>query len=170
MKVGLSSYGALLGIITALIVYRLLFKVEIKELFYISLIPVPIAYAIGKIGCFVDGCCYGRSYNGLFSITYLNSTIAPKEEKLFPVQLVEAIVFLLIFLYYWFMYKKEKTKDMEKQLLFIIISCAISKFMLDFLRASHNGQGISKNQIISILAVLMAIFLYIISKKGKERV
>ncbi|MCR5186301.1 MAG: prolipoprotein diacylglyceryl transferase [Clostridia bacterium] len=152
---GLGSYGALLGIITMLIVYKFIFKAKTKELLYISLMPVPILYAIGKIGCLVDGCCYGIDYDGLLSITYQNSAYAPIGEVLFPIQLVEAIVFFMIYLLNRFVYNKNKTKSMEQQLILVVTLCAASKFALDFLRASHDGQIISKNQIISIIVLLM---------------
>ena len=56
-------------------------------------------YAIGKIGCFLVGCCYGIKYSGIFSVVYNYSLHAPVGVSLFPIQLVESIVFLLIFIY-----------------------------------------------------------------------
>ena len=63
-------------------------------------------YAVGKIGCFFAGCCYGIEYNGFLNVTYNYSAIAPKGISLFPIQLLESIVFLIIFLYTFIKFHK----------------------------------------------------------------
>ena len=99
IRVGLSSYGAVIGILFMLLLFSKQYKKNFKDLLCILLPAIPFMYAVGKIGCFFAGCCYGIEYNGFLNVTYNYSAIAPKGMSLFPIQLLESIVFLIIFLY-----------------------------------------------------------------------
>lgn len=67
-KIGFSSYGAVIGIIIMLFLFSIQYKKSFKKLIYISIPAIPLMYSVGKIGCFLAGCCYGIEYSGLFSI------------------------------------------------------------------------------------------------------
>ena len=60
---GLSFHGGLFGGIGALIVYCLIKRISILKVADIFCPSVMIAYAIGRIGCFLNGCCYGAPTN-----------------------------------------------------------------------------------------------------------
>ena len=157
-KAGLSSYGAVIGIILMLVLFKVQFKKKLSDLLYIVMPAIPIMYAIGKIGCFLVGCCYGIEYNGPFNIMYKYSLEVPNNIHLFPIQIVETIIFTLIF------FIIRKVEDKKISLTFIL--CAISKFILGFLRYSHNSQIISTNQIVSIIFLIIGIIWY---NKEKNR-
>lgn len=150
-KLGLSSYGAVIGILIVLFIYSKQFKIKYKDLIYLLVTSIPLMYGIGKIGCFLSGCCYGIKYNGIFKVIYNYSLSAPKGESLFPIQLLEAFVFILIFVYLSFLIKKEKNKDYIIDFAFIL--CGLSKFLLEYLRASHINIFLSCNQIVSLIFV-----------------
>ena len=67
---GFSSLGSLIGGILLLILFCVQFKRNIKETLSLFIKPIPLMYAVGKIGCFLVGCCYGIEYSGPFSIVY----------------------------------------------------------------------------------------------------
>lgn len=56
---GLSFHGGLFGGIAALIVYCLIKRLPILKVADLFAPSVMIAYAIGRVGCFLNGCCYG---------------------------------------------------------------------------------------------------------------
>ena len=142
---GLSSYGGLFGIILSSIIFEYIYPLD-KKLIKLSIIVLPLMYSIGKIGCFLAGCCYGIKYTGLFSIRYINSNVS-----YFPIQLVESIIFFILFL----ILNKNKEK---KHILYIsILVCSLSKFFLDFLRSEHNIFSITN--IFSILLIIISIIL-----------
>ncbi len=159
---GLTAYGSLLGLIIMLIIYKFQFKKSFNELVKLC-ISFPLMYAVGKIGCFAAGCCYGIEYSGPFSITYKNSLEAPNGISLFPIQIIESFVFLIIFICAWYHYKSF-TNYQAIQLLFI---CAISKFSLDFLRTGHINDILSLNQIISLLFIIFGIVILIINRRRR---
>lgn len=166
-KVGLSSYGAIIGIILLLFLFSKQYKKRFKDLIYILLPSIPLMYGIGKIGCFLAGCCYGVEYDGLLSVVYNYSYIAPKEISLFPIQLLEAIIFIVIFIYIFNKVNKQKPNNVIIGQTFII--CGIAKFLLDYLRISHIGKILSVNQIVSIFFILIGLYLVLKYCKIQER-
>ena len=163
LKLGFSSYGALIGSIICLIIFGLQFKKSLKDMVFTFMPSIPLMYAIGKIGCFLAGCCYGIKYNGIGSIVYNYSAVAPNHIHLFPVQIIETIIFIIFFIY---MFKNIlMNKFTWKTLGVSFILCSFAKFSLDFFRASHTDIILSLNQIISIVFILFGILMYIKDKK-----
>lgn len=147
-QLGLSSLGCLIGYLISINIFKIItnrFKITINISSYYFIIP--LAYSIGKIGCFFHGCCKGFIYNGLLSVHYYNS-----EDNYFPIQLVESITFIILFI----LLNKYKNKKYINE--FTIISFCIIKFILDYFRYSHN-MIISVNQIFSLLLILITILI-----------
>lgn len=165
MTLGFSSLGGVIGGMLFLFLYSLVFKKSIKFIFDRTLITFPFMYAIGKVGCFVAGCCYGVKYDGILSITYRTSKVAPLGVSLIPVQIIESIVFLLIFFYMFYRYERQNTN-----LCLLIVLCGVSKFILDFLRSSHYGIILSVNQIVCLLFVIVSVGLMIKEKRKSNEV
>lgn len=165
---GLSSYGSLLGIIVVVFIFSKQFKRPLKDMFYIILPAIPLIYGVGKIGCFLAGCCYGFEYSGPLSITYNYSLDAPNGVSLFPVQILETIVFIFIFIYLFITVKKDKTNKNLIGKTFIM--CGLAKFLLDYFRVNHTGQVISINQVVSIIFILIGIFLIYKNRISKTEI
>lgn len=163
LTLGFSSLGAVIGGMLFLIIYSLIFRKSIKFIFNRTLITLPLMYSVGKVGCFVAGCCYGIKYDGFMSITYHHSLVAPNEVPLIPVQIIESIVFMLIFIYMFYRYKQKNIN-----LCILIILCGMSKFILDFLRESHRGIILSVNQIVCLLFVIIALIFLLRDKKVRD--
>ena len=161
-KIGFSSVGAVIGIIIMSVIYIKLFKSSIKLIIETFICSIPLIYSIGKIACFLTGCCYGIEYSGPLSITYQYSPNNINGISLFPVQLFESIVFFLLFLISFNMVLKDKLNNKSIGIFTIIIF--ICKFLLDFLRFTHMKNLISFNQIMCIPFILIGLFL-IFSKK-----
>lgn len=161
INLGLTSYGAIFGSLLFIILFCFQFKKSIKDTLFIFIPSIPLMYSIGKIGCFLAGCCYGIQYNGLFKIIYKYSKEAPNSVYLFPVQLIEAIVFFIIFIYLIIQHKRDRFDSKTLSIAFMV--CGIAKYILDFFRMSHT-KLFSFNQIISVLFVIFGIFLYKVVK------
>ena len=154
-KIGLSSYGAAIGILILLIIFAKQYKKNFKELINNILPAIPLMYGISKIGCFLAGCCYGIKYNGPLSITYKYSLSAPKNISLFPIQIIETITFILIYLYI-----SKKKKENKNIISITLLFCGLAKFLLDYLRINHIGKILTINQIVSIPFIITGLILY----------
>ena len=164
---GLTSLGGVLGAIIFLLLFAFQFKKDIKEIMNTFMLPIPLMYSISKIGCFIAGCCHGVEYNGILHITYNYSKIAPNNTNLFPVQIIESIIFLIIFMYF---YKKKINKSFSfKTLGYLTIACSISKFLLDYLRYEHINKIITLNQIICLVFVIIGVIIIKGVKNGRKQ-
>ena len=116
-------------------------------------------YGISKLGCFFAGCCHGIKYSGPFSISYPHLY----SYTVFPVQLVESIAFLIIFIILNYIYRRKGSNNI---IYYTIIFSSFSKFILDYFRFSHKNIFLSINQIIS-LAFFVGGIIYLIKEKIK---
>lgn len=156
---GLSSYGGAIGLIFSVIAFNIMYNKNKDVILTTYLLALPLLYSISKLGCFFVGCCKGIPYDGIFHVNYNNShTVA----TVFPVQLLETILFACIFIACLKINKCNSRKYINE---IILILCAIGKFLLDFLRESHIGIILSPNQIVSI--IFLIVVMISIYKKRK---
>ena len=81
---------------------------------------------------------------------------------MFPIQLLESIVFFIIFLITFRIVIKDKINNKSVGIITILIF--ISKFLLDFLRYTHMKKLISFNQIMCIPFILFGLILIFFKK------
>lgn len=167
-KVGVSAFGGLLGAILMSFLFSRLFKFPIKDLICITMPSVPLIYSLGKMGCFFTGCCQGIEYHGFGNIVYNYASESINGMHLFPVQLVESIVFLIIFICVLYRYKKYGYN--LRNIGFIFFSCSLSKFIFYYFRMEHVNSIFSSNQILCISFMLIGIYmLWFYNKKKVSR-
>lgn len=141
ISLGLTAYGAIIGALLFLMLFSLQFRKSFKEILYVFMPSIPLMYGIGKLGCFVAGCCRGIEIH-----TYT-----------FPVQIIEAVVFISIFIYMFLKHRQDQFN--LKTLGISAVLCGVSKFLLDYLRLSHIGVILSFNQIISIIVIIIGVII-----------
>ena len=164
-RVGFAGAGGALGLMAGAIISALIMG-EDKVL---SLVPwvlvAPLMYGLSKTACHIAGCCYGIPYEGLGKVVYASKGA----EGYFPIQLVEVITFVAIFLIGLVIYLKNKNKRILSARVVIILSC-IFKIGLEYLRFSHIGKEVSGYQIlvliIAILAYMASVVIERMEKKG----
>lgn len=158
IKGGLYSYGGAIGVILAAVIFEKILPTNSKIVKY-AIISLPLTYAISKLGCFHAGCCYGIPYEGPLSVTYIDKM----QFSVFPVQMLETIVFLSIFILC-------NALQNNKYIVYItIFISAMVKFALDYLRYEHIGKVLTTNQILSIILVLITVVIYVFNKVKEKR-
>ena len=113
-------------------------------------------YGVAKIGCFLAGCCHGKEYFGLPAVTYHNKY----EGTYFPIQIVESFIYLLIFVISVLLACKMKNKIRVIAIIFAIILPV--RFVVEYFRYYNEGTLISRDQIIVLIAAVIAAALVII--------
>lgn len=115
-----------------------------------------LTYALGRIGCFFEGCCYGSHCELPWAIAHRHPT------QLYMVVaeliLVAAIVFL------------NKKKQLTTGLVFLLWVCghSINRFVIEFYREDDRGaliMNLSISQITSALILVSALTLIFKLKK-----
>ena len=156
MTIGFSSFGAGVGLLLSAFIFEKIIPLKGKLVKY-STLSLPLIYGISKLACFFAGCCYGIPYNGLFKVKYP----FVMDKFLFPVQLLESILFIILFIIL------SKLKNKNNIVYYVIISSAVLKYLLDFFRYDHVNKSITSNQIVCIISIIVLI-IYIVSKKLKK--
>jgi len=124
-----------------------------------------IGHAIGRLGCFAAGCCYGKPTSLPWAVTFTSPDAngAPLGVPLHPTQIYEAIVESLICVVLYQMAKRTH-KDGAIISLYLILS-AIARFLVEFVR-SHDeanplGGPFTLEQWISVAVCLTGTWLWI---------
>ncbi len=161
---GLVFYGGLFGGIAGAIFGAKLAGRQTAELERAFIPYIPLGHAIGRIGCVMAGCCYGIPYNGIGALYYPSavSGVSPVQGR-FPVQLLEAILDVGIFVCLW---RMEKTRRRRFALLFAYLGMyGAIRFATEFLRGdSLRGiyAGLSTSQWVS-LCVMIACAVFVLA-------
>lgn len=162
---GVSLYDGLIGAIIILLIILNL-KAENteynrKEWFDILTPGLVLFHFFGRLGCFFGGCCYGiptESCFGVFFPDNLQAGIIHNGIKVFPTQLFEAILVLIIFILLAFVKNKFHL---------YMLCYAICRFFIEFIRAENIEKlFLSKAQTISLIIVITIFFFEIKKRKG----
>ena len=171
IKNGFVFYGGLLGGMLGLFIYCKAFKTDVLEYYDIFAVSLPIGHAIGRVGCFLSGCCYGMPYDGPLAVTY---TVAadpntPLGVPLLPIQLIEASLLVGLYIVLEVVYHKTEKRGLCTSI--YLLSYAAMRFVLEFFRRDvDRGSlfGVSTSQWISMILVVGWTVAYVLYLRKKN--
>jgi phosphatidylglycerol:prolipoprotein diacylglycerol transferase len=89
-----------------------------------------LAHGIGRIGCFLNGCCYGHATNSFFSVRFPQEMV-----QRHPVQLYEALgLFIVAGVLFWIAAQKKRVGEVAG---WYLILYGTLRFVLEFLRGDQ---------------------------------
>jgi phosphatidylglycerol:prolipoprotein diacylglycerol transferase len=129
---------------------------------------VALGQSIARIGCFLNGCCYGTPTNLPWAVSFppLSAAYASfGATPLHPAQLYQAAANFAIFLLCLRLYSR-KRYDGEIFLVYLLLY-SLSRFFIEFLRGDSIslGIGIGIGQIAALLIFVPAFILTIIKAR-----
>ena len=160
LQSGMVFYGGLIGGIFGGLLYVKQYKVDFYKMADNIILGLPIGHMFGRLGCYGAGCCYGKPYDGIFSVIYPKESLsAPPGIPLHPVPLYEvaynAVLFILLLII------KRKSTDSKGLVLWVyLILYGIGRFYFETLRYDVERGYIwllSTSQWISIFIVLAGV-------------
>ena len=172
---GFSWYGGfILGFSAMLLFLRNVGKNKGKWL-DIVILGMLLGHSIGRIGCFLNGCCYGITTKILWAMENLSLGDGLLRH---PTQLYEVFCYLLIFVLLLFFNNKIKLKN--GSLFFIGTTLHSSaRFVIEYFRYNEDFiyQGkmwfttLSYSQLTALIIIVISLFILfkINYKKQKER-
>ena len=84
---GLAVWGAVLGALTAIAIYVFIKKISFWQLGDILAPGAIMAQAIGRVGCLINGCCYGDVCDLPIAVLYSNpNSYAPQGLPIYPTE------------------------------------------------------------------------------------
>lgn len=126
---------------------------------------IALGHVIGRLGCLLAGCCYGRPTDLPWGITFTDPLAAsnvgtPLNIPLHPTQLYDAGAELLIMVLLLATERKGKTFAGRTFWLYVLLY-GVSRFIVEFFRGDERGglMGLSTSQFISVLAVPLAVVM-----------
>lgn len=129
---------------------------------------VAIGQAIGRIGCFAAGCCWGKECSLPWGVRFRSDFAAPVplDKTLHPVQLYESAADLLIFV---FLYRRATQKHPAGQVLGLyMVLYSTARFIIEFFR-EHEQALIGPFSITQWIALGVFLFGTIILFTGRHR-
>lgn len=132
-KGGLSFYGGFISAVFWVIIALKRAGLPLFKTLDIYAPYIALAQAIGRIGCFLNGCCYGKETTCRWAVSIPADTLSRH-----PVQLYESLSLLLIFLFLRILQEKRRFSNKSANIfLFYCILYSILRFSLEFLRADN---------------------------------
>ncbi len=157
---GLVFFGGLILGLLSLVVYMKIFKLPYWKVLDMAAPGTILGYGIGRIGCFLNGCCEGAICNLPWAVRF------PEIEGLrHPTQLYATFAAVLIFSFlawYW----KRRRFDGEV-FLFSIVLYSLYRFINEIFRVNPIYFGFSAAQWLSILFGFAAMITWLMRRPKK---
>ena len=160
---GLVFYGGLIGAVIGAYIYSRQHRMPFSPLLDIFAPLIPFVHGVGRIGCFMSGCCYGKEYHGFGSVQFPENELisALDDFPKVPVQLMEAGLNFIIAVVLYMLMRRGKMKTGQLMGIYIVYYTVI-RFLMEMLRGDEvRGSigGVSTSQIISIILLPIGIVL-----------
>ncbi len=154
---GLTAYGAILGAALGVWVYSKVSKVRFSYFADVVAPGVILAQAVGRVGCTINGCCYGTTTSLPWSIVYTHpNSLAPLGVAVHPTTVYEIIWNLLVF---GLLFKLRGRLKPEGSLFLVYLSLySLWRLSTDFLRDGTPFLfGLHEAQVIALIVLLITV-------------
>ena len=161
---GLVFFGGFMAAVLAVAVYLKIKTISIWKTADILSPGLALGHAVGRLGCFFAGCCYGKTCSLPFAVKFTNpQSLAPIGVYLHPTQIYSVVSNLILF---FILLRLQKNKKFDG-LIFLsyIMLYSLFRFCIEFFRGDFRGdfffEFISMSQGIGLLVFLVALILLI---------
>ena len=173
--------GSLILATAAGIGYALWSRIPLGILGDICAPPLALAIAIGRIGCFFAGCCFGKicaQPTPLTAVKFPSGSFAALLQHqsaaslpVYPVQLYESAACLLLALLIWRWRPTDIPGITGQKFLAVGISYAAIRFCTEFLRADNPviGWGLTFSQWVAAFIAILATATWILRFRHQDR-
>lgn len=156
---GLVWYGGLITAVVTALAYLKIKKIPIGMFADITIIPAALGLAIGRIGCFMAGCCYGKPTTSFLGVQF------PHSHETFPAfvhptQLYESASLIVLILLLQQMFNRSKTPGVTASLFFI--GYGVIRFIIEYFRGDGVywvGHLLTASQVISLCGILIGLMI-----------
>lgn len=168
LQSGGTFYGGILGAIGLLLLYTHYQKMPLLPVMDTFAAALPLGHAIGRLGCFAAGCCYGKPTSLPWSVTFTNEAAArlvgtPLGVHLHPTQLYESAVEVLNFVFLiWLGRRQRFTGQIAGAYLMLY---GAERGIIEFFRGDPGRtlmfhDAISLMQVVSVGLIVIGSYLW----------
>ena len=168
---GMTFYGGMGGGLLAGVLACRAKKVVVGNMGDLAALAFPIGYALGRVGCLLNGCCYGGACDLPWAVRYHepNGTLSIPSH---PVPIYSAIISVGI---YCLLLPIEKNRTFKGQVLWAYITMyAVYRFFIEFFREGVTADvtsilHLTQGQIASVLLALFSAAIYLTLQQNAAR-
>ena len=168
---GLIFYGGLLLAAAALVLFARRHRLPVWHVADFAIPGLAIGHALGRVGCFLNGCCYGRpadhsAWGVLYPPVCEPGRLFPGV-PLYPVQLLESAALLLIWFLLLAAYARRR-RDGTVFALYLLLYPPC-RFFLEFLRGDPRQDWLAFDiaQLLSLGFLLAGLLLFLLLPQRK---
>jgi phosphatidylglycerol---prolipoprotein diacylglyceryl transferase len=171
-KGGLVFSGGLVATAVAMIWYLKRHRLSFLSTGDLWAPSLAVGQAIGRIGCFMAGCCYGRPTGSSWGVLFTNpKSLAPLNIRLYPTQLFEAFSLVVIFLVLIFLHGKRK---FEGQIfLWYLILHSTARLFVERFRGDERGlipgTDMTATQFVALLILLGSVVALLVIRSRWDK-
>ncbi|MEA3489182.1 MAG: prolipoprotein diacylglyceryl transferase, partial [Candidatus Omnitrophota bacterium] len=120
---------------------------------------IPLGHALGRVGCFLNGCCYGKIIESGVGVTFPGETVMRV-----PTQIYSSF-FLLLLSGFLILFREKRRFEGQVFLVYLIIYSGF-RFLIDFYRGDDLAMlyGIKLSQVISLGMFALGVMIYLVLK------
>jgi phosphatidylglycerol:prolipoprotein diacylglycerol transferase len=158
---GLTVYGAVLGALLAVLIYCWVKKLSFWQVGDVVAPGAILGQAIGRIGCFINGCCYGLPTSLPWGVVYTNpDSYCPLGESVQPTQIYHLIWNLIGFGILWSL--RRRIKPRGSLFLLYLALYAVGDLSIRFVRVGEPFRSgmfynMQEAQIIGIIVLVVTV-------------
>lgn len=170
---GLVFFGGFLAATLAAVVFCRMRKLPVATTADVLAPGLALGHAIGRLGCFFAGCCYGKTCDLPFAVTFSDpNSLAPLHTALHPTQIYMAVSNLVLFFILLAVQRRKRFEGMV--FLSYVILYAAFRFVIEFFRGDFRGdfffEFLSVSQGIGIVVSVAAVAVMIRGfRSGRRR-
>ncbi len=164
---GLTMYGGLVAALAGALIYLRVHGLPVAEVFDAFTPAVALGSGITRIGCFLNGCCYGKPCDLPWAMTFPEHSFAGATypgTPLHPTQIYLSLAGFGSFAIVWSLRRRWESRPGQLFFLFLFLESG-SRFIIDFFRhydpAGESvlvlGMRLSLSQVIALAMVAIAL-------------
>jgi phosphatidylglycerol:prolipoprotein diacylglycerol transferase len=179
---GLVFYGGLIGASLTCILYARVAKLPLWKLADIFAPSIALGYVFGRIGCFLNGCCYGRICDLPWAVHYPNqsdiwkihfesghATANGASAAVHPTQIYDSLLNLTLYVGLAWLFRRKK---FDGQVFAVYLLCyAVTRSMAEVFRGDYTASqvrgGLTPAHLISIGIFLIGAIFYLVLRQRK---
>ncbi len=160
---GLVYYGGLIGAALACMIFCRVQKLPLWKIADILAPSIALGYVFGRIGCLLNGCCYGRACNLPWAISFpADNPLHPPTDPVHPTQIYDALLNLILYLALASLYRRKKFDG--QVFAAYLMSYAVTRSFVEYFRGdyseAHRHGGLTPAHLVSIGIFLAGVVLF----------
>ncbi len=171
---GLVFYGGLIGGITGTVLYVWKKGEEVLDFLDTIAPSIALGHFFTRIGCFLNGCCYGRPTDLPWGIKFPPGSNPARHYSgpIHPTQLYESLAGLILFFLLYYMFKRRKFKGQiffSYLLLYSGVRFTIEFFRGDAIRGIYGFFSTSQWIGLILFPVSLIVLIYLGLKRDNSK-